>query len=306
MSLSRRQFLRAASAAAIGGATLATAEPQAQARIPTRPFGKTGWKASIYALGSAEIPATPEAVRAIHRLIDGGVNYLDTAPSYQGTRSESALGEVLKTRRKAVFVATKTLERTAEGAYREVAASRERLGIDRIDLLQLHAVNDFATLDQILAKGGALEGLRRAQRDGLIAHVGITGHTRPEVLLKALDTGEFESILVPVSPLDHHVTDFAEEVVPRANALGVAIAGMKALKGIERASGGRFDPEPYLRYAWTLPISTLTLGLRRESEVEANLAAARAFKPMSVAERQALEAKSKEWADVGVLWWKKR
>ncbi|MCO5295868.1 MAG: aldo/keto reductase [Fimbriimonadaceae bacterium] len=306
MSLSRRQFLRAASAAAVGGSALAYAEPKAQAPMPKRPFGKTGWNASIYALGSAEIPATPEAVRAIHRLIDGGVNYLDTAPSYQGTRSESALGEVLKTRRPSVFVATKTLERSADGALREVAASKGRLGIDRIDLIQIHAVNDDATLDQVLAKGGALEGLRRAQRDGLVAHVGITGHTRPEVILRAIETGEFESILVPVSPLDHHVSDFATEVLPRANALGIGVTGMKALKGIERASGGKFEAEAYLRYAWTLPVSTLTIGLRRESEVEPNLALARAFKPMPKAEREALEAKSKEWADVGVLWWKKR
>lgn len=290
----------------MGGAVLSLSEPQSVAPMPVRPFGKTGWKASIYALGSAEIPGTPEAVRAIHRLIDGGVNYLDTAPSYQGTRSETALGEVLKTRRKAVFVATKTLERSADGAYQEVNASKKRLGIDRIDLIQIHSVNDDGTLEQVLRKGGALEGLRRAQREGLVAHIGITGHTRPEVILKALETGEFASILIPVSPLDHHVSDFATEVLPRARAMGVAIAGMKALKGIELATGGKFEPEAYLRYAWTLPLSTLTLGLRRESEVEPNLAAARAFKPMSAAEREALEAKSKQAAGVGVLWWKKR
>ena len=306
MSLSRRQFIQAGTAAA--AATVAGGwEPAgSKAALPKREFGRTGWKASIYALGSAEIPDNPEAVRAIHKMIDGGVNYLDTAPSYQGTRSETVLGEVLKTRRSAVFVATKTLERSADGAYGELKASRRRLAIDRLDLIQIHSVNDDATLERVLAKGGALEGLRRAQREGLVSHIGITGHTRPEVILKAVNSGEFASILIPISPLDHHLSDFATDVIPRAAKLGLGIAGMKALKGIERASGGKFDPIPYLRYAWSLPISTLTLGLRKETEVARNLAAAQAFKPLSQAERAALEEKSKEWADEGVLWWKRR
>ena len=276
------------------------------AALPKRPFGRTGWKASIYALGTGEIPENPEAIRAIHRAIDGGVNYLDTAPSYQGIRAETVLGEVLKTRRRAVFVATKTLERSADGAYAEVVASRGRLGIDRIDLIQIHSVNDDATLERALAKGGALEGLRRAQKEGLVAHIGITGHTRPDVILKAVESGEFAAILVPVSPLDHHLSDFATDVIPRAVKLGLGIAGMKSLKGIERASGGKFDPVPYLRYAWSLPISTLALGLRKETEIADNLAAASAFKPMTRAESTSLEEKSKQWANDGVLWWKKR
>ena len=306
MDLSRRHFLRAGTAVAAATFVGGWDSFPSSAPMPVRAFGKTGWKASIYALGSAEIPETPEAIRAIRALLDAGVNYVDTAPSYQGTRSESVLGEVLKTRRNEVFVATKTLERDADGAYAEVMASRGRLGIDRIDLIQIHAVNDDATLDRVLGRGGALEGLRRAQKDGRVSHIGITGHTRPEVILRAVNTEEFASILVPVSPLDRHVSDFATEVIPRAAKLGIGITGMKSLKGIERASGGRFEPEPYLRYAWGLPISTLALGLRKESEVAANLASARAFKPLSKAERLALEEKSKEWADVGVLWWKKR
>lgn len=306
MSLSRRQFIRAGTVAA--AATFAGAWEQGEelAALPSRPFGKTGWKASIYALGSAEIPDNQEAARAIHKMIDGGVNYLDTAPSYQGTRSETVLGGVLKTRRREVFVATKTLERAADGAYEELKASLSRLAIEKLDLIQIHAVNDDSTLERVLTKGGAVEGLKRAQREGLVAHIGITGHTRPEVILKAVNSGEFASILVPVSPLDHHLADFATDVIPRAAKLGLGIAGMKALKGIERASGGGFDPVPYLRYAWSLPLSTLTIGLRKESEVAPNLVAARGFKAMTRAEKAALEGKSKEWADEGVLWWKRR
>lgn len=306
MSLSRRDVIKTGAAAAV-----ATAVPAAlnalspSAKVHQRPLGKTGWKASIYALGTAEVPDIPSTVRAVHALLDGGVNYLDTAPSYQGTRSERALGEVMKTRRKEVFLATKTLARDADGAYREVKESLERLQTRQIDTLQIHAVNDFGALDQVLGKGGAAEGLERAKKEGLIRFIGITGHTRPEVISRALDRYPFDSILVPVSVLDASLYDFADDVLPKANKLGIAIVGMKALKGIERA-GGPFAAEEFLRYAWSLPISTLTIGLRKESEAKANLAHALDFKKMPVSDMRALEAKFKDKADMNTLWWKRR
>lgn len=273
--------------------------------MPTRRLGKTCWRASLYALGSAEIPGNEEAVRALHALIDGGVNYFDTAPSYQGTRSETVIGKVLIARRKEVFLATKTLQRGADRAYAEIRESLKRLQTDHIDNLQIHAVNDFGTLDAVIGKGGAVEGLERAKKEGLIRFIGITGHTRPEVILKALESYPFDSILVPVSPLDRHVHDFADDVIPKANKLGIAVAGMKSLKGIER-SGSRFSADRFLRYALSLPISTLTIGLRRESEVVENLEAIRRFKPMSEKEMRDLEAEVKSLANDNVLWWKRR
>lgn len=307
MSLTRREVLQGATAAA-GAAALSKVGLGAfsEATMPTRPLGKTGWKASIYAAGTAEIPATEEAVRALDALIDGGVNYIDTAPSYTGTRSETAIGQVLKTRRKEVFLATKTLFRDAEGAYREINQSLERLQTKQIDTLQIHAVNDFGTLDQVLASGGAVKGLERAKKEGLIRFIGITGHTRPEVILKALDSYPFDSILVALSAVDASLNDFATEVLPKANKLGIAVVGMKALKGMERAVGEKLEPKELLRYAWSLPVSTFTVGLRRESEVAPNLALARSFKKMTAAEMRSLEKRVAEHADIGNLWWKRR
>jgi aryl-alcohol dehydrogenase-like predicted oxidoreductase len=274
--------------------------------MPKRPLGKTGWKTSIYAVGTAEIPSNEETVIALNQLIDGGVNYIDTAPSYTGTRSETAVGLIMKTRRKEVYLATKTLEREADGAYNEIQQSLARLQSKQIDLLQIHAVNDAATLDKVLGKGGAIEGLERAKKEGLIRFIGITGHTRPEVTLDALKRYPFESILVPVSALDKHIHDFAEEVLPYANKLGIAVIGMKSLKGMERAVGAGFDPEPLLRYAWSLSISALNIGLRRGLEAGLNLKSAVGFEKMSVKEMRELEESVKQHADVGNLWWKKR
>jgi len=279
---------------------------QTAKQIPKRPLGKTGWNASIYAVGTAEIPGAEETVIALDQLIDAGVNYIDTAPSYMETRSEQAIGRVMKRRRKEVFLATKTLARDADGAYREVRESLDRLQTDRIDLLQVHAVNDAGTLDAVLKKGGAAEGLERAKKEGLIRFIGITGHTRPEVILDALKRYPFASILVPVSALDKHISDFNDEVIPYARKQSVAVVGMKSLKGMERASGGSFDPEPLLRYAWSQPIDCLTIGLRRGHEVGKNLEYARAYLKMADTEMRRLEAEVKAQADTGHLWWKKR
>jgi predicted aldo/keto reductase-like oxidoreductase len=294
MQLSRRDLI-------LGAAGAAAFRIPAES-MPLRPFGRTGWNSSLLALGTAEIPQTTEAVRAIGAALDGGVNYIDTAPTYQGTRSESAIGEALKSRRDKIFLATKTLERDAEGAYRELLASLERLQTDRVDLIQVHAVNDHATLDSVLA--GTLKGLEKAKREGRARHIGISGHARPEVILRAIKTYPFDAILIPVSAMDVHVGDFAKLVLPEAKRLGIGIAGMKALKGIEIAKG-EFDPSPFLRYAMSLPISTLTVGFRRESDVAANLKVARSFLKMDDLEMRRLEYGVKEVATVDNLWWKR-
>lgn len=289
---------------ALGLAGLARPET-AEATLPKRPFGKTGWNATIYAVGTAEIPADAEAERALTTLLEAGVNYVDTAPSYTGTRSEKVVGRVLRGRRDKVFLATKTLERTAARAYQEVTESLARLNVETIDLLQIHAVNDMATLDQVLTEGGAIRGLERAVREGRVRHIGITGHTRPEVILTALDRYPFASVLIPLSALDAHLSDFATEVLPKARKVGAGVIGMKALKGMEIATGQRFEPEPLLRYTWSLPIDTLAIGLRTEREVAENLRYARNFRPLTAPEMRELETKVKPSATAQNLWWKR-
>ncbi len=307
MGISRREFLRrsAATAGAIAVPSLLP-EWQAPAEMQTRPFGKTGWNASIYAVGTAEVPDTDAAVDALRRLMAAGVNYIDTAPSYRGTRSETTVGRAVAGRRDKVWIASKTLERSAGGALREVKESLARLQCGHIDLLQVHAVNDDATLDAVLNKGGAVEGLERAKKEGLVRHIGITGHTRPEVILRAIKTYPFVAVLVPVSAMDKHINDFADEVLPYAREHGIAVAGMKSLKGMERATGGDFDPTDFLRYSLSLPVSTLTIGLRQLKEAEENLETALAFKPMPPDEMEALEASVKGITNTRALWWKRR
>ena len=275
-------------------------------KMPTRPLGKMGWDVSIYAVGTAELPAGEGSVQTLRELMDAGVNYIDTAPSYQRTRSETLIGQAVAGRRDQVWIATKTLERAADAAYKEINESLKRLGIDAIDLLQVHAVNANGTLDAVLRKGGAIEGIERAKSEGLIRHIGITGHTRPEVILRAIKEYPFESILVPTSALDRHVNDFADEVIPTARKKGLAVVGMKSVKGIERATKGEFEPAEFIRYSMSLPISTLTIGLRKIPKPAENLKLALAFKEMTRSEMRALEQEVERHSNMTTLWWKKQ
>jgi len=276
--------------------------PTQTTRIPKRRLGAIPFDATILGLGTAEIPDDEEALKALRLALDAGVNYLDTAPSYRAARSESVVGQIAKTHRDRFFLATKTLERSADGAYREVRESLQRLQTDRIDLIQVHAVNDFATLEQVLT--GAVQGLERAKREGIVRHIGITGHTRPEVILRAIESYPFESILVPVSAADHWVNDFVSGVIPQARQRGVAVIGMKALKGVERSKGQVRDAERWLRYAWSCPVDCLIVGFRRYADVLENVRLAQQFQPMSTEEMKQLEQEAQKFANTQVLWWK--
>ena len=110
MDLSRRDFLKGSSA--VGAASLTGLLGdflKSAPKMPTRPLGKMGWDVSIYAVGTAEMPAGERSVQALRELMDAGVNYIDTAPSYQSTRSETLVGQAVAGRRDQVWISTKTL-----------------------------------------------------------------------------------------------------------------------------------------------------------------------------------------------------
>src|SRR5207253_4661121 len=129
--------------------------------IPRRPLGRTGHDATIFSLGGEGILRThghaAEAIQVIERALDQGVNYFDTAPAYASSRDYygAALGE----RRKDIFLASKTHDRTPDGSLRLLDDSLQRLRTDYLDLWQLHDLRTLQDLKQIFSRGGALEAL---------------------------------------------------------------------------------------------------------------------------------------------------
>jgi hypothetical protein len=142
---------------------------------------------------------------------------------------------------------------------------------------------DYARLDAMTGPGGALEAAIQARDEGLVRYVSISCHTDPQILVEALDRFPFDSVLVATSALDHLILSAAEELLHLANLRGVATVGMKVL-GLGSLT---HEVERSLRYAFSLPISTVIVGMETIHQLEENLAIAQSFTPMSDVERLA-------------------
>jgi len=256
--------------------------------METRPFGKTGHSFPILSFGGQRIVdehrcTEDEAIRIVNTAIDRGIRYFDTAWIYSNGQAETRMGKVVKHRRSEMWIATKTWDTTREGARRQLETSLEHLHTDHVDEWRLHNVSDFARLNEFTGKDGALEAAIQARQEGLVRNISISCHTDPQILVEALNRFPFDSALIAVSALDHFILSFAEEFLPVANAKGVATIGMKVL-GLGSLT---HEVERSLRYAFSLPVSTVIVGMESMAQLEQNLAIAEAFTPMNDAERLA-------------------
>jgi len=169
--------------------------------IATAAFGKTGHESTRTIFGAAALASVSkaEADRTLELLLEQGVNHIDTAASYGD--SELRVAPWLARHRDHFFLATKTGKRDYKGARDEIRHSLERLGVDRIDLLQLHNLVDVIEWESALRDGGALEAALEARDEGLIRFIGVTGHglTVARMHLRSLERFPFDSVLLPYS-----------------------------------------------------------------------------------------------------------
>ncbi len=321
--ITRRGVLRGAMAAGAGVALsgLAGADPVQTLVLPTRPFGKTGRTVSVMGLGCYYVgAASSDGVGAavVRRALDAGCTYFDTAPSYLSGVSERRVGIGLRGNRKGVFLSTKTLEREGSAARRELESSLKRLQTDTVDMIQVHCVRDADDLKAVLAKGGVLDALRRAKEEGLAKFIGVTGHEDPKVMKAAIETGAFDSVLLPLNATDLHWSSFIETALPAAVKLGIARVGMKvfasgalvrksdadAKKGVTRLAA-----EDCLRFAYGLDVSTAIVGCSTIDEVDVAVRVAAEAKPLDAVARAALIKDARQFTGKpdqgGVEWYKK-
>ena len=201
--------------------------------MPTRNLGKTGYKVGIFSLGGqASLEKSNNesvAVPIIERALDLGVNYIDTSSIYGGPDrwSEQYVGKVMKHRRGDAFLATKTKERTRDGSMRMIETSLKLLQTDHVDLWQLHDIGTMTDIDEIFAKGGAIEALLQARDQKIVRYLGITGHYRPDALIEAIHRYSFDTILMAVNAADPHHYSFSEQLLPLAVEKQMGIIGMK-------------------------------------------------------------------------------
>ena len=265
--------------------------------FPTRPLGKTGDQVTLFALGGEGVLRThgraAEAVAVIVRALDLGVNYCDTAPAYSS--SMDYYGAALGQRRKQVFLASKTADRTRDGSLRVLDDSLRRLGTDHLDLWQLHDLRTLSELNTVFSKHGAIHALTQARDEGRVRFLGITGHHDPAVLLEAIRRFPFDTVLMALNVADVHRLSFARTVLPEAARRGMGVIGMKVYAAGQLVGpGGLCTPDEAMSYVLSLAgASTVIIGCRTTAEVEANARAACQFQPLSDHAMLALESRAR-------------
>lgn len=222
--------------------------------IDRTPFGQTGHHSSRVLFGAAALAGMRQekADQLLDVLLEHGVNHLDTAASYG--ESELRLAPWLARYRDRFFLATKTGDRTYEGAKASLRRSLERLQVDRIDLIQLHNLVAEADWQTAFADGGALEALVEAREQGLVRFIGVTGHgTRvAEMHRRSLERFPFDSVLLPYNftmmSLPEYAADF-ERLVTICEARGVAV---QTIKSVARRN---WQDDSRRRFSWYEPLA---------------------------------------------------
>jgi hypothetical protein len=295
--------------------------PVTPAAMPTRNLGKTGYKVGIFSLGGQAALEHANnfdaAVPIIERALDLGVNYIDTSSIYGGPErwSEQYVGKVMAHRRNEAFLATKTKERTRDDSMRMIEKSLQLLQTDHVDLWQLHDIGTMYDIDQVFAKGGAMEALIEMKEQKVVRNLGLTGHYRPDALMAGINRYPFDTILMAMNAADPHHYSFNQELLPLAVERQMGIIGMKipgrgrilsswtppsieaqkhSWEGmtIQTTKPGTLTMREAMYYTLSRPVSTVIIGCDTIPQLEENVHLAREFTPLSDAQTTELVAKA--------------
>ena len=221
--------------------------------IATQPFGRTGHQSTRTLFGAAALSRATqdEADRTMDVLMQYGVNHIDTAARYGD--SEVRLGPWMKKYRQQFFLATKTRERTYDGAWDNLRRSLDRLQVDSVDLWQFHNLVEPQEWDVAMGPGGVLEAALEARDQGLIRFIGVTGHglAIPSMHARSLKRFAFDSVLLPYNYMMMQNPDYVADV---ESLLATCQERQVAIQTIKSLARGPWDEKPRTRNTWYEPI----------------------------------------------------
>jgi aryl-alcohol dehydrogenase-like predicted oxidoreductase len=256
------------------------------ARLRTRRLGRTGLLVTELGSGAASVADVPEGEETLLRAFSLGINFVETGRCYKG--SEYLIGRVLQRLGQSgsgIHVASKTLKRSRDGALSDLERSLSHLGLPKVDIYQLNSVDQEAW-GQVMANGGALDGLKEARECGLVDYIGISSHT-VEVLRRAIESQEFDTIQVKYSAFN------TAALIRLAQERDIGVIAMKPLGGFgmlgwlkSSPHAGFLNARTLLRYALSNQrLSVVIPGMRFPWEVEENVALATSYRGMTSAQR---------------------
>ena len=244
-------------------------------------FSAEGGQVTRVGLGGEGVLRTfgheEKAREVISRALELGITYFDTAQAYAG--SQAYLGSVWAQRpeqREGIFQTSKSASRSRDSAWRELEDSLRTLSSERLQLWQIHDIRSFGDVRALEAEDGALKAFVRAREQGLVQHIGVTGHHDSEVLDYCVRNWPVDSVLLPVNPAETVLGGFLDQVLAAARENNLAVVGMKCL-----GAGGYLQPSrgltarKLLRYALDRDVDLVIAGCSSASEVDELAAAAR-------------------------------
>ncbi len=224
------------------------------AAIPVAPFGRSGHDSTRLIFGAAALGSmSQERADATLALVDSaGINHIDTAAGYGA--SEDLLKLFLAQHRDRFYLATKTGEREGGTARAQLERSLERMGVDHVDLIQLHNLVEPGEWDVAFGEGGAVDALARARDEGLTKAIGVTGHgiRIPSMHLRGLERFDFDSVLFPYNhslmASDAYRAD-AEALLELCATRNVAVQTIKSI------AKGRWTNQDEPHFSWYEPLT---------------------------------------------------
>ena len=296
-NLSRRDFIKTTSAATAGVILVPTVSYSSSLfdskGLPTTILGKTGVRIPLMVIGlGSRFMAVDEekGLEILQVALENGFYYWDTAADYKNNTqySEERIGKILPSIRNKIFLSSKVGERKADDAKRTVETSLKRLNTDYIDLYQIHSITTEDEVKQFGAADGVLPVLQKYKEQGVIRHIGFTGHTSASAMKLAAEMYDFDTMLIA---LNHQQKGekFEENPVQFAAGKGMGVLAMKTIRPRETVTS--LNPDDLIRYGLSLKgVTAVTVGIDKKELLVENAGILKTFKPFDEEKMKSLRA----------------
>jgi uncharacterized protein len=309
-NLTRRDFIKTTGAVTAGVILVPTitgaAAPFDSKGLPTTLLGKTGVRIPlmIMGLGSRFMAVSEEkGLEILEAALSNGFYYWDTAANYKNDTqfSEERIGKILPSIRSKIFLSSKVGDRKADDAKRTVETSLKRLNTDYIDLYQIHSVTTEDEVKQFGAADGVLPVLQKYKEQGVIRHIGFTGHTSATAMKLAAEMYDFDTMLIAMNH-QQKGEKFEENPVQFAASKGMGVLAMKAIRPRETVTS--LNPDDLIRYALSLKgVTAAVVGIDKKELITENAQIVKNFKPFDEEKMKSLRAELQPFYKSKTLPW---
>ena len=309
-NLTRRDFIKTTGAVTAGVILVPSIAGAASAfdskGLPTTMLGKTGVRIPlmVMGLGSRFMAVSEEkGFEILEAALSNGFYFWDTAANYKNDTqfSEERIGKILPSIRSKIFLSSKVGDRKADDAKRTVETSLKRLNTDYIDLYQIHSVTTEDEVKQFGAADGVLPVLQKYKEQGVIRHIGFTGHTSATAMKLAAEMYDFDTMLIAMNH-QQKGEKFEENPVQFAASKGMGVLAMKAIRPRETVTS--LNPDDLIRYALSLKgVTAAVVGIDKKELITENAQIVKNFKPFDEEKMKSLRAELQPFYKSKTLPW---